>query len=78
MGYPSSELSRTTALISDMDYQTQIANLQKTRSVVETIQQSTLKIYEDIQVARKNNEVVLNEASEARDVVEGLGNKNEK
>lgn len=46
--------------------------------MVETIHQSTLKIYEDIQVARKNNEVVLNEASEARDVVEGLGNKNEK
>lgn len=41
---------------------------------METIHQSTLKIYEDIQMARNNNEVILNEASEARNVVQGLGN----
>ncbi|KSA01275.1 uncharacterized protein AC631_02971 [Debaryomyces fabryi] len=61
-----------------MDYQAQIASLQKTRSVMETIHQSTLKIYQDIQVARNNNEVILNEASEARNVVQGLGNEKEK
>lgn len=42
---------------------------------METIHQSTLRIYEDIQVARKNNEVVLNEANEAREMIEGLGNR---
>jgi len=41
---------------------------------METIHQSTLKIYEDIQVARNNNEVILNEASETRNAVQGLGN----
>lgn len=56
-----------------MDYQSQIESLRKTRSVVETIHQSSLKIYHDIQVARKNNEVIFNEATETKQTVAGLG-----
>ncbi|CCE72844.1 Piso0_000443 [Millerozyma farinosa CBS 7064] len=57
---------------NNRDVSSEVKDLRKMRSVLESVRQATANIYEDLAIARKNHETIHKEASEAKGLLDAL------